>query len=239
MLQISNEIYCDDIFKDMYIENKILTNPYYDLPFLIVKNFLSNKLAMEIVSYTKKSNDYKKAQIIANDSSITEGKLKEEFRKTNIYKLNDTYENIYKKRFEEIKPLIEKHFNLILTNSTDIQVLEYTKGCYYKKHADDSSELVDTKGNTVAFKNVNIERKISSVLFATEYNDNIDNEFTFNGGELKFNYLYNIKGEQIQFKPSFGDMIIFPSNPIFSHEILKVNDGYRLTLVQWHDAIIS
>jgi len=239
LLQISNKIYCDDMFKNMYIENKIFTNPYYDFPYLVIKNFLSKKLSKEIVSFIKESNDYKKAQVIVNESSITKGKLKEEFRKTNIYKLNEIYENIYKNRFDEIKPLIEKYFNLILTNSTHIQVLEYTKGCYYKKHADDSSEIVDHNGNTVAFKNVNIERKISTVLFASEFQNTLKNNSSFNGGELKFNYLYDENEKQIEFKPSYGDLIVFPSNPIFSHEILKVQDGYRLTLVQWHDAIIN
>jgi SM-20-related protein len=170
---------------------------------------------------------------------LLKGKVKEEFRKTNIYKLNEIYENIYKNRFDEIKPIIEKHFNLILTNSTHIQVLEYTKGCYYKKHADDSSEIVDFSGNTIAFKNVNIERKISTVLFASEFQNTLTNDSSFNGGELKFNYLYDVNEKQIKFKPSYGDLIAFPSNPIFSHQILKVQDGYRLTLVQWHDAIIN
>jgi SM-20-related protein len=61
------------MFKDMYIENKILTNPYYDFPYLVIKNFLSKKLSIEIVSFIKKSNDYKKAQVIVNESSITKG----------------------------------------------------------------------------------------------------------------------------------------------------------------------
>ena len=32
-------------------------------------------------------------------------------------------------------------------------------------------------------------------------------------------------------------MIVFPSNPYFSHEVLTIRSGYRLSLVQWHDTI--
>lgn len=54
-----------------------------------------------------------------------------------------------------------------------------------------------------------------------------------------FNYLFDAQGNNIKFIPEAGDMIVFPSNPIFSHEVLRVEDGYRLTLVQWHNAIVS
>ena len=60
---------------------------------------------------------------------------------------------------------------------------------------------------------------------------------SFTGGELMFNYLYGSEGEPVKIKPDAGDMIVFPSNPYFSHEVLPVHEGYRLTLVQWHDAI--
>ncbi|MGC9350564.1 MAG: 2OG-Fe(II) oxygenase [Sulfurovum sp.] len=54
---------------------------------------------------------------------------------------------------------------------------------------------------------------------------------------MLFNYLYDEKGETVKIKAEAGDMVIFPSNPYFSHEVLPVKEGYRLTLVQWHDAI--
>jgi SM-20-related protein len=59
----------------------------------------------------------------------------------------------------------------------------------------------------------------------------------FSGGELLFNYLYDKEGSLVKIKPQAGDMVVFPSNPYFSHEVLPVKEGYRLTLVQWHDAI--
>ena len=34
-------------------------------------------------------------------------------------------------------------------------------------------------------------------------------------------------------------MIVFLSNPYFTHEVLEDKKGYRVSLVQWHDAIIN
>ena len=226
------------MFENIIVENNILPNPYCDFPYIIVKNFLSNELCIDIINSIKKDDDYIKAQIITNDN-IIDSKLNEKYRKTNIYDLNDDLKSIYLKRFDEITPLIEDFYKLALTNSTDVQVLEYKNGYYYKKHADDSSELINKDGNTIGFKTVAPQRKISTVLFATSFKENINDNYSFNGGELVFNYLYDKNEELIKIRPDMGDLVIFPSNPIFSHEILKVNEGYRLTLVQWHDAIIN
>jgi SM-20-related protein len=125
-----------------------------------------------------------------------------------------------------------------MTLSTDIQVLEYKEGYFYVKHADDSSELIDENGDTVGFKCVAPERKLTTVLFATSHQCNTqEGSECFSGGELLFNYFFNEKGEPVKIKAEAGDMVVFPSNPYFSHEVLPVQKGYRLTLVQWHDAI--
>jgi len=239
LLQISNNIYCDSLFENIELENKLLANQYNDYPFMIIKNFLSDEMCKDIINDIKKHNDYVKAQILINDTNIINSKLNESFRKTNLYELNEDFLTIYKNRFRDFTIDIEKFFNLIITNSTDVQVLEYHKDYYYKKHADDSSELVDKSNNTVDFKCIMPQRKLSSVLFTTNYSNEITDSYSFNGGELLFNYLYDNEKNTYSFRPKMGDLIVFPSNPIFSHEILKVKEGYRLTLVQWHDAIIN
>ena len=176
-----------------------------------------------------------KKEIIAG---IIQPSIVEEYRKTNIYTLDTFYKKYYDTQFIQYKSVMESYFSIALTVSTEIQVLEYKKGYFYIKHADDSSEIVDKNKQTVGFKLVAPQRKLSTVLFASSHVTNADNEaHSFSGGELMFNYLYGIDGKPIKIKPEAGDMIIFPSNPYFSHEVLPVEDGYRLTLVQWHDAI--
>jgi SM-20-related protein len=239
VLQISNKIYCDEFLNKLEIENKILPNPYVDYPFIIVKNFLSKKLMRLIVDATQNKKNKVQAEVkVEATKGIVESKLIEKYRKTNIYELESRFHKLYQKRFLKLKPEFEKFYNVMLTQSTDIQVLEYKEGFFYVKHADDSSEIVDKINNTIGFKCVAPQRKLTTVLFATSFDEKKDDGYHFSGGELLFNYLYDEKTKQICYKPQAGDMIVFPSNPFFSHEVLKVQQGYRLSLVQWHDAII-
>lgn len=239
LLQISNLVFCDEIFKNIEIENKILPNPYKNYPFMIIENFLSKKMSKDIVLSVKAQSDMQKAEVkVESEFGIVEGSLNEKYRKTNIYELKEKFLKLYEKKFSRYKPQIEKFFNVILTNATDVQALEYEKGFFYTKHADDSSEIVDKKGNTLGFVNIAPQRKITTVLFASSYDEKAQDELHFTGGELLFNYLYDESSQPLKIKPKAGDMLVFPSNPYFSHEVLKVKFGYRLSLVQWHDAII-
>ena len=152
---------------------------------------------------------------------------------------SDYFKSIYQNQFIHFQEKIENYFNAPLANSTEVQMLQYTKGFYYIKHADDSSEIIDKNKNTIGFKNVAPRRKLTTILFTTTCDNKITSDYHFSGGELLFNYLFDKGNNQIKFKAKAGDMIVFPSNPYFSHEVLTVESGYRLTLVQWHDTINS
>lgn len=240
-MQISNYVYCDDMFESMDIEHKILPCAYKDYPYFLVKDFLSQDLCKQIVDYCKEQEEIdNKAKIKKQvELGYTKPKLNEDYRKTNVYELSDDFKTLYSKRFYEISKDINSFFNVSLTFSTDVQVLEYKKGFFYKKHADDSNELIDKDRNTIGFVNVAPQRKITTVLFGTTCNKDTSGDYYFSGGELIFNHLFDKNMKQIKIEPKAGDMLVFPSNPYFCHEVLPVLSGYRLTLVQWHDAIIN
>lgn len=239
MIQISTHIFCDEKVEAMEIQNRLLPSPYKDYPYLIIRDFFTPQLCRQIASLVRKDDDSQVAMVKQEAiEGIIQPQLVTEYRKTNIYTLDEFYKEHYHTQFLHYKPMIESYFGAAMTLSTDIQVLEYKEGYFYVKHADDSSELVDANGETVGFKCVAPERKLTTVLFGTSHQDHVgDNEEGFEGGELCFNYLYDVKGEMVTLQPRAGDMIVFPSNPYFSHEVLPVKKGYRLTLVQWHDAM--
>jgi len=240
VVQISEKIYCDEMIIGLDIDSPLMPNPYYEYPYMIIKGFMDSSLADEITQSIHQSSNAKKAKVktLLNDS-VLNPTVKEEIRKTNIYTLPELYTNIYQKLFEVHQSSIERFFNISLTLATPIQPLEYKKGSFYIKHADDSNELIDKEGNTVGFQSVAPSRKLTSVLFTTSHCEDISNDiYSFSGGELIFNYLYNEDGSVVRFKPQRGDMILFFSNPIFSHEVKEVLSGYRVSLVQWHNGII-
>lgn len=236
--QISNLVYADSFLDEINIETKILPNPYYDLPYLIISDFFDEALCNKITNEFKKKNDYIQAKIRKKDSiNKLEEKLDSKIRNTKLYKLTKKQEKTYNEKFLEHQNQIESFFNFPLTISTEIQVLEYTEGDFYKAHSDDSNMLIHN-GELIGFTPVAKNRKLTTVLFTSSYNeDKTSNSFT--GGELLFNFLYDENKNQIKIKAKKGDMLIFLSNPYFTHEVLPIKSGYRLTLVQWHDGLLN
>lgn len=236
MTQISNKIYCSDFLISFDIETKLLTNPYYDYPFLIIENFLDESECYEINKKIKEDDDYQKAQIKIQKLTSS-AKINEDIRKTNIYSLNEKYLELYTKRFLYYQAKIEDYFKLALTTSTNVQVLEYLQGSFYSMHSDDSS-MIYKDNELIGFLPIAKQRKISTVLFTTS-NSKIASDNSFIGGELLFNFLFDKDGNEIKIRPKAGMMFVFLSNPYFTHEVLKVIEGRRISLVQWHNAIIN
>lgn len=104
--QISSFVFCDRRLNDFDSEVKLLPNPYYDYPFLIIKDFLSPVICDGLIRSVKKEDDYIDAKIKKeNYLNYTDKSI----RKTKIYKLDDEYKSIYKKRFLEVQKQIEEY----------------------------------------------------------------------------------------------------------------------------------
>ena len=222
MHQISNYVYAHDDLLEWDIPTKRLPNAYHDFPYMLINGVLTSQECQEITSFVQDESQKHTAALRGRDADFT-------IRKTDIYTLPPEYTSLYQSRFDALRLEIETFFTLSLTRSTPLQVLGYSEGAFYVKHADDSSELRDRNGETVGYVTVAPERKLSSVLFVND---------SFEGGELLFNYLYDTQGHPIKVQPKAGDMLVFLSNPYFSHEVLPVTRGFRLSLVAWHDALL-
>lgn len=230
MYQISNYVYACDVLLGWDIPTARLPNPYHDFPYMVLEGVLSPSECRTITQSVLQDTEAIKAELRG-------GALDSAIRKTDIHTLSPEHQAVYDRRFEAVRREIEEFFALSLTKATDVQVLGYESGSFYLKHSDDSSELRDTEGNTVGFRPVAPERKLTTVLFTTSYTPHPTDTDHFSGGELLFNYLCDQHGNTITLRPEAGDMVVFLSNPYFSHEVLPVKEGYRLSLVQWHNAL--
>lgn len=104
----------------------------------------------------------------------------------------------------------QKHSKFHLRTLNQIDLLKYEANEYevgYNYH-------VDACGSTAA--------RIVSISIC------LNNDFT--GGEFKF-LLPN--GEEIQYPQNVGDLIMFPSNFMFPHQVNKVTHGTRYALIGW------
>ncbi len=230
MHQISNYVYAHDELLIMDIPTKRLPNPYHDFPYMVIEGVLTPDECRAITQAALQDKKSVRAELRgrALDTAI---------RKTDIHSLSSEHRKIYDTRYAAVKAQIEEFFALSLSSSTDVQVLGYEAESFYLRHSDDASELRDLDGVTVGFRTVAPERKLTTVLFTTSYTPHPTDIDHFSGGELLFNYLCDEQGNTITLRPEAGDMVVFLSNPYFSHEVLSVRKGFRLSLVQWHNAL--
>ncbi|MGB5964370.1 MAG: 2OG-Fe(II) oxygenase [Sulfurimonadaceae bacterium] len=233
MHQISDKVFAEDFLFEVDIATPLLPSPYEEFPFLLIENFLDEATCKVIIDTAKQSSDTKSAELRSRHKT-----LNPKIRKTKILRLTDLHQKLYDEALETIRPKIESFFTLSMTLSTKPQLLEYTKGSFYKAHSDDSSVLVDKKGTIKGFKQVAPQRKVTTLLFISEYSDKELSPYQFSGGELTFNYFIDSENRPLLLTPKMGTIIIFGSNPIYTHEVKVVEDGYRLTVAQWHDAIL-
>lgn len=231
MHQISNYVYARDELLSWDIPTKRLPNPYHDFPYMVLEGVLSPSECRAITAAAIADKDAVQAELRGKS-------LDTAIRKTDIHTLSAEHCALYDRRFEAVRSEIEAFFTISLSKATDVQVLGYESGSFYVKHSDDASELRDNDGNIVGYRTVAPERKLTTVLFTTSYTPNPTDLDHFSGGELLFNYLCDEAGNTITLRPEAGDMVVFLSNPYFAHEVLPVTDGFRLSLVQWHDAYI-
>jgi predicted 2-oxoglutarate/Fe(II)-dependent dioxygenase YbiX len=83
------------------------------------------------------------------------------------------------------------------------QVLKYGHGQHFEGHADDGFRFPRT------------------VSITAYLND------SYTGGELEYKHF------GLKFKPDRGDVLIFPSNYVYNHQVLPVDTGLRYALVNW------
>lgn len=231
MHQISNYVYASDELLSWDIPTKRLPNPYHDFPYMVLEGVLSPSECRAITAHALSDKDAVQAELRGKS-------LDTAIRKTDLHTLSTEHRALYDRRFETVRSEIEAFFAISLSKATDVQVLGYECGAFYVKHSDDASELRDSDGNVVGYRTVAPERKLTTVLFTTSYTPNPTDSDHFSGGELLFNYLCDEAGNTITLRPEAGDMVVFLSNPYFAHEVLPVKEGFRLSLVQWHDALM-
>ena len=107
-------------------------------------------------------------------------------------------------------------------------IVGYGPGVYLGVHSDTSADYV--YGFPHPYDQLATRNTLSSVLYinnSAESEDGIlENEFT--GGEHYFDFL------DITYSPKRGDILMFPSNFIASHEVKPVKSGFRLSYLGWY-----
>lgn len=239
LTQVGDDVFTPKNWLDEIVPDsmKIYPNPYYKKPF-ILKN-LNYDFSYMKKFITDHEDELNKIGIISTDDGVVLPKKNTSIRNTYNIIPNQSFIEDYNRMFESQKKEIEEFFNVSIMQSVEPQILVYKEGCFYKRHSDNCSEILDPNKSIVEFKPVAPQRVVTTVLFLSENSSKeILDEYEFKGGELQFDFLYNKQFNKIKLAPKNGDFISFLSNPYFSHSVKKVKEGTRVSIVQWHNAIV-
>ena len=83
------------------------------------------------------------------------------------------------------------------------QILRYGKSQHFDSHADDG---------------LRYPRTISTTAY-------LNDDYT--GGEIYYKHF------NLYYKPSRGDILVFPSNYVYNHKVIPVEEGIRYAVVNW------
>ena len=222
---VSETVFADAKVWAMDFPKRPMPSPYAERPFLAFERSAAPE-ACRAALETLKEED-------AADAALrSERGVDRSIRDTLLHLMTPEIETLYESALAKHREAIERFFGIALGPATRPQLLEYREGGRYRRHADNSSELRDAKGELAGYRVTIPERKVTTLLFlGTEGED-------FTGGELLFNHLCDEKGETVRLRPEAGTLLAFPSHPLFAHEVLPVRSGRRFAIAQWHDAIL-
>lgn len=127
-------------------------------------------------------------------------------------------------RMQQLRPRLESHFAVSLTELQPLQLLIYGIGDFFALHTDskDRPEVPDFLR----------DRKVSIVVYLGH--EGVQNEGT-HGGVLQFQDLIEdprLGHRAYAFSPVAGTLLAFPSSAL--HEVTPVLKGVRYSLVTWY-----
>lgn len=177
---------------------------------VVIKNAVPSELCDAVINEYADSNEWSKA-------SITKDRIVDDTSR-NCSSIGISYEDVISRNYDTrlnldqqlyqvvtncIKQYISKFPNCNIESDTGYDLLQYKEGGFYTQHVDSFTQ------------------QFRSVSCSLLLNDD------FEGGEFAF-----FDGE-IVYKLNKGDVLMFPSNFMYPHEVKKVTSGTRYSIITW------
>lgn len=118
-------------------------------------------------------------------------------------KLHESLFNTIDKDLEQAYFRYIKEYQVPFTQKENYEVLKYYPGSLHVDHVDDGLFMC---------------RRLSAVYYMNE---------DFSGGDLHFPKV------NVTITPKKNQLLLFPSNYIYNHEVMPIKDGIRYAMVQW------
>lgn len=149
------------------------------------------------------------------------------------------YELLERLLRERIYPLLTAYYEVgespRYVRSEGWQFLGYGEGFFFSNHCDNSvggHMSLDPKFQRGTWWTNTPARKFTVLLYLNDQREDYAPGGTYSGGDLVLTRAFK-NGERVKFQPKAGNLIAFPSNFLYSHEVWPVTRGYRFSCVTW------
>ena len=171
------------------------------------ENIVESEICDSIITYTEKSK-----VLTPSTYSTSAGKSARSSDRVSMsdswFKNADKYHTEIKECYEKvIKNYQKEHSDFRCEKHTDFRLNKYPEGGFMSRHTD---AIHHSHGQQYGYP------QVSSLLFLND---------DYKGGEFIIC--------DIEYKPKKGSSIIFPSNFMFPHEVLKITNGIRYSIITW------
>ena len=119
------------------------------------------------------------------------------------------------------------------------QVLGYGVGYFFSNHCDNcvgGSLSPEKRYHEQPWWCNTPNRKFTVIMYLNDQSDDYAPHGTYSGGALSLTRVRR-NGQVVTFRPRAGDLVCFPSNYLFQHEVQPVTRGYRFSCVTWIDVV--
>jgi len=180
----------------------------------VFNNVMPNVVLENLIKICKESPNFQQASIIGNDSkNVLDTKIRKTFTwemknigiksLTEVHWTNFLY-NVFNNSIDSYLKNIDVESNWCVS---EVQILKYSVGGYYKFHVDNA---------------LSIPRTYSCILFLND---------DYEGGDLVFKF----PGEDNEYKikTKRNSVVVWPSNFLYPHSVKPVTKGERYSVVAW------
>jgi predicted 2-oxoglutarate/Fe(II)-dependent dioxygenase YbiX len=190
------------------------------LGLFVVRAFFGPELCARLRAEVREAS-HAQATVSEEGGSVVD----ENARRTKGALVSDEMQADLEARLLAIKPLLERHFGVVLGGCQTPQFLVYTEGCFYHPHRDSR-----TAADAPQYSR---ERQVTVVIFLNSQTEHPGHE-SYGGGSLTFYGLMADPRLAVCGVPLIGEeglLVAFRSEMI--HEVAPVTGGERYTIVSW------
>jgi SM-20-related protein len=187
----------------------------------VAKDFFDAELRATLLSEVRSATDAPatvgiKGATYAVDESV---------RKTKWAEVSEATKSFVKERLLALKPALERHFDMTLSDCQEPQFLIYREGDFFHPHRDS-----DHEPDAAEFSR---ERQVSTSIFLNGESD-VPGSDVYGGGSLRFYGLMEDPRMKERAIPVIGEpglLVAFRSELV--HDVTPVTHGERFSIVTW------